>query len=116
MFLGANLIDEVRQALLKFSGKTEEYPTTGAIVLLHLMQSYPKAHITLFGFTHEGWKKHPWSAEAAWVGELIKEGRAFRTPINGPVVGEPVGEIVYREIVRSLRFVRRLRSRSSSLR
>jgi hypothetical protein len=112
-FLGAALAEEVKQILFKFSGKIEEYPTTGAVVLLHLIRSYPDAFITLFGFTHEGWKKHAWDAEAAWVDDLIEQGRVFRTPVSGDLAAEPVTEIAYREIVRSLRFVRRLRSRSS---
>jgi hypothetical protein len=42
-------------------------PSSGFVTISHLLHTMPRAKLTLYGFTFEGWDKHPWCAEKAFV-------------------------------------------------
>lgn len=49
---------------LKKRGSTEfQQPSTGILGLTHALLTLKPKELVLFGFTHEGWKWHPWEAE-----------------------------------------------------
>lgn len=50
------------------SGRRSVMPSTGFLAVHHAFGSVPDgAAIHLFGFAFEGWKRHPWAGEKAWV-------------------------------------------------
>jgi hypothetical protein len=49
---------------LKKRGSTEsQQPSTGLLGLTHALLTLRPKELVLFGFSHEGWKWHPWEAE-----------------------------------------------------
>lgn len=54
----------VIESELKKRGSTEfQQPSTGILGLTHVLLTLKPKELVLFGFTHEGWKWHPWEAE-----------------------------------------------------
>jgi hypothetical protein len=48
-----------------------QQPSSGILVIVDIhsrsLRSIYRAELTLYGFTHEGWIRHPWNAERAFV-------------------------------------------------
>jgi hypothetical protein len=55
-------------------------PSTGAVAIAEFIAHYrqPGDEIFLAGFGHQGWDGHPWTAEKAWMEELVRKGRLRR--------------------------------------
>jgi len=53
------------------------FPSTGYLGIHYVLQQYPldEWHITLTGFSWQGWKRHAWAAEESWVRAQITAGR-----------------------------------------
>jgi hypothetical protein len=58
--------------------------STGALVLAYIISAFPKSQIRLYGFTHQGWDGHPWSAEATWISTLPNVRYADRKASDSP--------------------------------
>lgn len=58
------------QELRILGAEQDKVPSTGAQALAYIVRVWPKANVSLFGFSHEGWSGHPWEAEAAWIKNL----------------------------------------------
>lgn len=54
-------------------------PSTGLLTILYLQKHF-SAPIVLFGFTHEGWRGHPWEAERRLIDSLPNCRRSHRYP------------------------------------
>lgn len=69
-FLPPQTFDDAQAALRAHGADVESEPSTGMLVLFHLRRDFPSSKVTLFGFTHQGWRGHPWDAErrliASW--------------------------------------------------
>jgi hypothetical protein len=39
------------------------FPSSGFLAVSWLMREFPDARLDLFGFTFQGWKRHPWQRE-----------------------------------------------------
>jgi hypothetical protein len=113
VILPESLRQDIVDVISKYSDTREIGPSTGAKVLLFLLRNYPEYRITLFGFTHSGWRGHPWSAVAAWVDELVQEGRLSRAELIGPLVKISASELIQAETIRMLRWFRRTARRRS---
>ena len=52
------------------------FPSTGFIGIRYAIEIYPAPEwqIDLYGFSWEGWKRHAWSGERAWIAERIRDG------------------------------------------
>lgn len=49
--------------LKKWGAADFQQPSTGILALTHVLLTLKPKEMVLFGFTHEGWKWHPWEAE-----------------------------------------------------
>ena len=67
-FLDARIYWSAHKALKKFGATDWHQPSTGMLALFHIKTTIPwPRRVTLFGFTHEGWERHPWQAERALI-------------------------------------------------
>ena len=59
-------------------------PSSGLIVAAEVLESLaePDDVIMLAGFSHQGWKWHPFEAEREWVDDLILAGWLKRLPME----------------------------------
>lgn len=57
----------LRAELGALGAKEGKVPSTGAQTLSYIVRAWPKAKVSLFGFSHEGWAGHPWDLEATWI-------------------------------------------------
>ncbi len=108
-YLEPSSTSETVRKIGAFAAKPDLKPTTGSVAIHHLLEAHPQATITLYGFTHEGWKGHSWDAERAWIESLIETGRVKRAPLDGPLVRLPVLHRAKNQIIRALRHLRHLR-------
>ena len=55
----------------------ELFPSTGFLGIGYVLDRFAPSEwdIKLCGFTWEGWKRHPWHQERAWVEDKIANGR-----------------------------------------
>ena len=55
----------------------ELFPSTGYLGITYILDRFALSEwdIKLCGFTWEGWKRHPWNEERAWVEDKIANGR-----------------------------------------
>jgi len=55
----------------------ELFPSTGFLGIGYVLGRFapPEWDVKLCGFTWEGWKRHPWHEERAWVEDKITNGR-----------------------------------------
>jgi len=53
------------------------FPSTGYLGISHMLQQCPPEiwSVTLAGFSWQGWKRHAWQREEAWIRERIKSGQ-----------------------------------------
>jgi hypothetical protein len=67
-FLDAKTYWSAQEALKKYGATDWHQPSTGMLALFHIKTTmlWP-CRVTLFGFTHEGWERHPWQAERALI-------------------------------------------------
>lgn len=56
-----------RIALHALGAPADNTPTSGMLALIHARRILNPSHVTLYGFTHEGWEGHPWDAERRFV-------------------------------------------------
>jgi hypothetical protein len=56
--------------------RTRLFPSTGFIGLAYAVRRYPPPdwRVKIAGFAWQGWKRHAWEAERAWVEARIAEG------------------------------------------
>lgn len=66
-------------------GITEEnmrkiFPSTGFLGIWHMLKQCPAEDwdIRICGFTWQGWKRHAWTAERAWVERHMETGRIIK--------------------------------------
>ncbi|MFB2566912.1 glycosyltransferase family 29 protein [Rhizobium sp. IMFF44] len=55
----------------------ELFPSTGFLGIGYVLDRFstPEWDVKLCGFTWEGWKRHPWHEERAWVEDKIENSR-----------------------------------------
>lgn len=55
-------------------------PSTGAVAIAEFLAHFrrPGDEIRIAGFGHQGWDGHPWSAEKAWIDDLVSSGTLAR--------------------------------------
>ncbi|MBS7534536.1 Urease operon accessory protein [Ancylobacter sonchi] len=53
-------------------------PSTGLIVIEHLLRHHREARIALIGFDHSGWSGHPFAAERRLVDAYVRRGLLSR--------------------------------------
>jgi hypothetical protein len=55
----------------------EIFPSTGYFGIWHALETMPAQEwrIAICGFTWEGWRRHAWADERAWVEKCVAEGR-----------------------------------------
>jgi hypothetical protein len=63
----ANIWQDANKIIAAEGGGGKQ-PSTGLLTFLRLQELYPGKIVNLFGFTHEGWKGHPWDAERKFFG------------------------------------------------
>lgn len=53
------------------------FPSTGFLGICYVLANFPASDwdIKLCGFSWEGWKRHDWQNERAWVDDKIADGR-----------------------------------------
>jgi hypothetical protein len=67
-FFDAKLYWWAQEALKEYGATDAHQPSTGMLALFHIKTTmWWPCHVTLFGFTHEGWDGHPWQAERALI-------------------------------------------------
>ncbi len=77
LFFPAELYWEAKRRLTDL-GATEPFePSSGVLALLYLRKKFPGEGISLFGFTHEGWRGHAWEAERLLCAETMNMGRSI---------------------------------------
>lgn len=85
-YLGFVPLEKTGRLLAEYGAKPGSKPTTGACIIAELLEMYPEARISLFGFTHEGMDNvHDLNAERNWVDALVAAGRAEKYEGNGPL-------------------------------
>lgn len=82
-WFGPALADMARRRLRPHQPTGKLTPSTGLILIFALLALMPEADIVLFGFTHEGSKRHLWSGERRLVEDLIDAGRIRRGADDG---------------------------------
>lgn len=67
-------------ALAAFDPPSYVVPSSGLIVIAHVLDSVAKAgeRVSIAGFGHEGWQWHPFAAERRWVDAQVAAGRLDR--------------------------------------
>jgi hypothetical protein len=72
--------DALDQTLAAHAPEPYVVPSTGAVAIAEFLAHYrkPDDRIFLAGFGHHGWDGHPWSAERAWMDDLIHRGLLAR--------------------------------------
>lgn len=53
-------------------------PSSGLIIIAEILRTYPGHHVSLAGFSHEGWIWHPFAVERRLVDSFVAEGRVRR--------------------------------------
>ena len=53
-------------------------PSSGLIVVEHVLREWPQADISLAGFDHAGWAGHPFAAERRLIDAYIRRGLVTR--------------------------------------
>lgn len=66
-YMRANVYRKSRAVLRLYGAKKADQPSTGILAIFHIAQQLRRrmlpSSITLYGFTHQGWDRHPWNAE-----------------------------------------------------
>lgn len=70
--------DEVDRDLADFAPSPYVVPSSGMLALHYVLQRFPHLRVILVGFTHQGWKWHPFTAEKALVDRYIHLGQVAR--------------------------------------
>ena len=70
--------DEVDRNLADFGPPRYVVPSSGMLALHYVLRRFPDLPVILTGFTHQGWKWHPFSAEKTLVDHYIRLGRVTR--------------------------------------
>lgn len=85
-YLGFEPLEKTRRLLKEYCATPGSKPTTGACIIAELLEMYPKATVSLFGFTHQGMDNvHDLDAERNWVDALVAAGRVEKYETNGPL-------------------------------
>jgi hypothetical protein len=72
-YMRANIYRRARAVLRLYGAKKSDQPSTGILAIFHIAQQLRRqmrhSSITLYGFTHQGWDRHPWNAERQLIDE-----------------------------------------------
>lgn len=52
---------------LKLNIREGQQPSTGMLALFHIRRAFRPCVASLYGFTHQGWKGHPWADERSLI-------------------------------------------------
>lgn len=70
-YMPARTYQKARDALIRYGAKKSDQPSTGILALFWFASAFRRrlspSLITLYGFTHQGWDRHPWDAERALI-------------------------------------------------
>ncbi|HET6390997.1 hypothetical protein [Hyphomicrobium sp.] len=76
-YMRASIYREARATLIRYGAKKSDQPSTGMLALFYLARNFRKrlrsSALTLYGFTHQGWDRHPWNAERALIDDLWRD-------------------------------------------
>ena len=66
--------------LRELGAEDEAMPSTGLMVINHVLRqcTSPRDTVDLYGFTHSGWRGHPWEQERMLIDEWVASGRVRR--------------------------------------
>jgi hypothetical protein len=60
-----------KRNLDRYGARFDDHPSTGMLALFHIRRAlrrrFRSCRATLYGFTHQGWYRHPWAAERALI-------------------------------------------------
>lgn len=70
--------DEVDTQLAELAPPPYVVPSSGMLALHHVLERFSPLPVVLIGFTHQGWKWHPFAAEKHLVDRYIRSGRVTR--------------------------------------
>jgi hypothetical protein len=66
-YMRAHIYRKARSVLRLYGARKTDQPSTGILAIFHIAQQLRRrmqpSAITLYGFTHQGWDRHPWNAE-----------------------------------------------------
>lgn len=82
--ISANVHETLDDELKSLGAQNYIVPSSGLIVAAEVLESLaePDDVIMLAGFSHQGWKWHPFEAEREWVDDLILAGWLKRLPME----------------------------------
>jgi hypothetical protein len=107
VFVGQDVEQGIRDTLIALGASPHVIPSTGALTLYYLLGRFPAAAIRLFGFTHEGWNGHAWSAEREWMAALQAGGRIEILPATAPLVRTDLKDEAAEQAARARKNVRK---------
>jgi len=100
--LGQDIYEKARQLLREFHPEGKLMPSTGLVTILTLQQRYRDGRITLFGFSHEGSRRHRWDAERTVIERMLQRGEIERAPFEPPAASLPAAIAARIQIQRAL--------------
>jgi len=82
--IGRTVHDAIDHALLAFEPGRYVVPSSGMIVIGHVLGNFPDHDVVLAGFDHSGWEWHPFAAEKKLVDHYAAIGRISRLASRQP--------------------------------
>lgn len=76
--LSGSVHERVDAQLAMFDPPSYVVPSSGMIVIATVLEQFPDHAVTLAGFSRQGWKWHPFSAERRLVDALVPASRLQR--------------------------------------
>jgi len=72
--IGEEIHAAVAESLLDYQPSRYVTPSSGLLVIEHVLRHFPENAACLVGFDHSGWSGHPFAAERALINAYVESG------------------------------------------
>ena len=78
IIIGRQVHEAVDAALDAYAPPAYVVPSSGMVVIAHVLTAFAGAEVAIAGFGHQGWEWHPFAAEKRLVDSYVASGRLSR--------------------------------------